>query len=187
MITEWLKAWRDEEIEIPSRLSAEEARERLLAAGAARAPLFARRSRAGAGFWTTDSTNQVVVDAEAGEIRLHVLDPGKRHSWEPILRCSVAPTPTGSVLAGTVGWPGFTKVFSALWFVAGSLAAAVIVIRAIVLAALGDLSPGDALVVVVPLFFMAFMVGAGAFGAAIERGQITFLKSWLSRRLEVWG
>jgi len=106
-----------------------------------------------------------------------------RNSWRPTLRADLRPTPTGSVLTGTISYPRSLKIFTVLWLsvVAAGMLAAVITSLALLLSGdredgLASLGAGAFLIVM-----LAFGSLSVALGNAGGRADEAYLRAWVQQ------
>ena len=83
-----------------------------------------------------------------------------------------------------VGLSPLVKAFCGLWI--GSVGCGFLGFVAVVVARAvrGEVTGGDFLACLVPLSMMAFFVALTAWGKLIDRGEATYLGSWLADRLQ---
>ena len=129
----------------------------------------------------------VVGRVGARRISLEAAKLGVRNAWRPVVRGRLEPEGAGCRFVGTIGMSPFVKAFSGLWL-GGVICAffgfvAVVVVRAV----RGEATGGDFLACLVAPSMMASFVALTAWGTLVDRGEATYLRSWLADRLQTAG
>ena len=172
----WLRAWLSQPLELVSPLPVQAVRERLVAG---------RMSYLRAFFMLSGSGGYVVLGrVGTRRISLEAAKVGVRNAWRPAVRGCLEPAGTGCRFVGTIGISPFVKAFSGLWL-GGVICAffgfvAVVAVRAV----RGEATGEDLLGCLVPPSMMAGFVALTAWGTLVDRGEATYLRSWLADRLQ---
>ena len=174
-VRNWLRAWRSQPLEFVSPLPVQAVRERLVVGRTSYLRAFSMLG--GGGYVVVGRVGTRRISLEAAKL-------GVRNAWRPVMRGRLEPTGTGCRFVGTIGVSPFVKAFSGLWL-GGMICAffgfvAVVGVRAV----RGEATGGDFLSCLVPPSMTAIFVALTAWGTLVDRGEATYLRSWLADRLQ---
>lgn len=134
----------------------------------------------GGGYVVLGRVGQRRISLEAAKL-------GVRNSWRPVVRGRLEPAGTGCRFLGTIGMSPVIKAFSGFWL-GGVICfffafVAIVVVRAVH----GEATIGDFLTCLVPPSMVAGFVALTAWATLVDRGEATYLRSWLADRLQTAG